>query len=79
MAFFSIGLSPYHNFRPQEKREPLRRNRKRSASSESIRFHLELAALDDPRAAKFTEKDFWDSSLVEEIRRSGFVDRLYGK
>lgn len=49
------------------------------ASSESIRFHLELAALDDPRAAKFTEKDFWDSSLVEEIRRSGFVDRLYGK
>jgi NitT/TauT family transport system substrate-binding protein len=49
------------------------------ANSESIRFHLELAALDDPRAAKFTEKDFWDSSLVEEIRRSGFVDRLYGK
>ena len=47
------------------------------ADSESIRFHLEMAALDDPRAAKFSEKDFWDSSVVEEIRRSGFIDQLY--
>jgi hypothetical protein len=49
------------------------------ASPESIRFHLEMAALDDPRAAKLSERDFWDSSLVEEIRRSGFVEQLYGK
>jgi NitT/TauT family transport system substrate-binding protein len=49
------------------------------ASPESIRFHLDMAALDDPRAAKFTEKDFWDSSVVEEIRRSGFVEQLYKK
>jgi NitT/TauT family transport system substrate-binding protein len=49
------------------------------ASPESIRFHLEMAALEDPRAAKFTEKDFWDSSVVEEIRRSGFIERLYKK
>jgi ABC-type nitrate/sulfonate/bicarbonate transport system substrate-binding protein len=49
------------------------------ADPESIRFHLELAAMDDPRAAKFTEKDFWDSSVVDEIRRSGFIDRLYRK
>lgn len=47
------------------------------AHPESIRFHLEMAALDDPRAAKFSEKDFWDSSVVEEIRRSGFIDQLY--
>ena len=47
------------------------------ASPESIRFHLDMAALDDPRAAKFTEKEFWDSSVVEEIRRSGFVEQLY--
>jgi NitT/TauT family transport system substrate-binding protein len=47
------------------------------AHLESIRFHLEMAALDDPRAAKFSEKDFWDSSVVEEIRRSGFIDQLY--
>lgn len=47
------------------------------ASPESIRFHFEMAALDDPRAAKLTEKDFWDSSLVDEIHRSGFVEQLY--
>lgn len=49
------------------------------ASQESIRFHLELAALDDPRATKLGEKDFWDPSVVEEIRRSGFVEQLYKK
>jgi NitT/TauT family transport system substrate-binding protein len=49
------------------------------ANPESIRFHLEMAALDDPRAKQFTEKDFWDSSVVDEIRRSGFVDQLYRK
>jgi len=47
------------------------------AAPESIAFHYEMAALDDPRAAKFTEKEFWDPSLVEEIRRSGFIDQLY--
>jgi ABC-type nitrate/sulfonate/bicarbonate transport system substrate-binding protein len=46
------------------------------AHQDSIRFHLELAALDDPRAAKLGEKDFWDASVVEEIRRSGFIDQL---
>jgi NitT/TauT family transport system substrate-binding protein len=49
------------------------------ANPESIRFHLDMAALDDPRAAKFSEKDFWDASVVEEIRRSGFIDQLYKK
>ena len=49
------------------------------ADAESIRFHLEMAALDDPRAKQFTDKDFWDSSLVEEIRKSGFVEQLYRK
>lgn len=47
------------------------------ANSESIRFHFDMAALDDPRAAKFSDKEFWDSSVVEEIRRSGFLDQLY--
>jgi len=49
------------------------------ADPESIRLHLEIAAMDDPRAATFTEKDFWDSSVVDEIRRSGFTDQLYRK
>ncbi|MGE5305735.1 MAG: ABC transporter substrate-binding protein [Alphaproteobacteria bacterium] len=47
------------------------------ANPESIRFHLEMATLDDPRAARLSEKDFWDSSVVDEIRRSGFVEQLY--
>jgi ABC-type nitrate/sulfonate/bicarbonate transport system substrate-binding protein len=45
--------------------------------AESIAFHYEMAALDDPRAKQATEKTFWDASLIEEIRRSGFVDQLY--
>jgi ABC-type nitrate/sulfonate/bicarbonate transport system substrate-binding protein len=49
------------------------------ANPESIRFHLDMAALDDPRANKFSEKDFWDSSVVDEIRRSGFVEQLNKK
>jgi hypothetical protein len=36
-------------------------------SAESISFHYEMAALDDPRAAKFSAKEFWDPSAVEEI------------
>ena len=47
------------------------------ASAESIAFHYEMAALDDPRAKQASEKTFWDSSLVEEIRRSGFAEQLY--
>ena len=47
------------------------------ANPESIRFHLDMAALDDPRAKQLSEKDFWDSSVVDEIRRSGFMERLY--
>ncbi|HEY7322000.1 MAG TPA: hypothetical protein VIE89_30905 [Candidatus Binatia bacterium] len=35
------------------------------------------ALKDDPRAEKFSAKEFWDSTLVEEIRRSGFIDQLY--
>ena len=44
---------------------------------ESIRFHFDMAALDDPRAKQFTDKDFWDPSPLEEIRKSGFVEQLY--
>ena len=46
-------------------------------NAESISFDYEMAALDDPRAAKFSANEFWDPSLVEEIRRSGFVEELY--
>jgi NitT/TauT family transport system substrate-binding protein len=49
------------------------------ANPESIAFHYEMADLDDPRAKQATEKTFWDNSLIEEIRRSGFIDQLYKK
>jgi NitT/TauT family transport system substrate-binding protein len=54
-----------------------RLERELRANPESIRFHLDMAALDDPRAKQFTEKEFWDSTVVEEIRRSGFIEQLY--
>jgi ABC-type nitrate/sulfonate/bicarbonate transport system substrate-binding protein len=56
-----------------------RLERELRANPDSIRFHLEMAALDDPRAKQFSEKEFWNSSAVEEIRRSGFVEQLYKK
>ena len=37
----------------------------------------EMAAVDDPRAKQATDKHFGIVSLVEEIRRSGFIDQLY--
>ena len=56
-----------------------RLERELRANPDSIRFHLEMAALDDPRAKQFSEKEFWNSSAVEEIRRSGFVEQLCKK
>jgi hypothetical protein len=40
---------------------------------------LDLIALDYPQAQRVSYKDFWDLSLLDEIQRSGFVQRLYGK
>lgn len=60
----------YDDINPRIERE-LRPN------SESVRFLLDIVALDDPRAKQVTEKDHWDLSLIEEIHQSGFVERLY--
>lgn len=46
---------------------------------ESIRFLIELVALDTPKAKQLTEKDHADLTLIDEIRQSGFIDRLYKK
>jgi NitT/TauT family transport system substrate-binding protein len=45
-------------------------------SSEAIRYMLDLIALDLPQAQRVSEKDYWDLSLLDEIRRSGFMDQL---
>jgi len=46
---------------------------------ESVRLMLDLIALDHPQAQRVSDKDFWDLSLLDEIQRSGFVQRLYRK
>jgi NitT/TauT family transport system substrate-binding protein len=45
-------------------------------SSEAIRYMLDLIALDLPQAQRVSEKNYWDLSLLDEIRRSGFMDQL---
>jgi NitT/TauT family transport system substrate-binding protein len=44
---------------------------------EAIRALLDLAALDLPQARRLSEKDNWDLSLIDEIQKSGFLDKLY--
>jgi NitT/TauT family transport system substrate-binding protein len=46
---------------------------------ESVRFLLDLVALDYPQAQRLTEKDHWDLSVIDEVRQSGLIDRLYHK
>jgi NitT/TauT family transport system substrate-binding protein len=46
---------------------------------ESVRFLLDLVAQDYPQAQRLSEKDHWDLSLIDEIRQSGFIDRVYEK
>ena len=49
------------------------------ARPESVRFLLDLVALDYPQAQRMTEKDSSDLSLLEEIQRSGFIEEMYKK
>jgi ABC-type nitrate/sulfonate/bicarbonate transport system substrate-binding protein len=46
---------------------------------EAVRALLDLSALDLPQAKRLGEKDNWDLSLLDEIQKSGFLDRLYRK
>lgn len=47
--------------------------------NDSVRALLDLVALDFPQAKKLSEKDNWDLSLIDEIQRSGFLEKLYRK
>jgi len=44
---------------------------------ESVRSILDQIAIDDPRAKQLSEKDHWNLTLLDEIQKSGFVDKLY--
>ena len=46
---------------------------------EGLKNTLEVQALTDPRAAKFKAEDFVDLRFVDEMRKSGFVNKLYGR
>jgi NitT/TauT family transport system substrate-binding protein len=46
---------------------------------EGLKNTLEVQALTDARTAKFKAEDFVDLRFVDEMRKSGFVDKLYGR
>lgn len=46
---------------------------------EGLKRTLEIQAMTDPKAAKAKAEDMVDLRFVDELRKSGFVDRLYGR
>jgi len=46
---------------------------------EGLKQTLDVQALTDPRAAKVKPEDFVDLRFVDEMRKSGFVEKLYGR
>lgn len=46
---------------------------------EGLKNTLEIQALTDPRAAKAKVDDFVELRFVDELRKSGFVDKMYGR
>ncbi len=46
---------------------------------EGLKNTLEIQALSDPKAAKAKVEDFVELRFVDELRKSGFVDQLYGR
>lgn len=46
---------------------------------EGLRNTLEIQATLDPKAAKARADDFVDLRFVEELRKTGFVEKLYGR
>jgi NitT/TauT family transport system substrate-binding protein len=47
--------------------------------TESVRFLLDLVAQDQPKAERLSESEHWDLSYLDEIKRSGFIDKLYSQ
>jgi len=46
---------------------------------EGLKNTLEIQATLDPKAAKAKVEDFVDLRFVEEIKKSGFINQLYGR
>ena len=43
----------------------------------AVRSLLDLVALDYPQAKQMSESDHWDTTLIDEIQKSGYIDQLY--
>jgi hypothetical protein len=46
---------------------------------EGLKDTLEVQASWDPKAAKAKPEDFVDLRFVNDLRKTGFIDRLYGR
>jgi hypothetical protein len=46
---------------------------------EGLKQTLDVQALTDPRAAKFKAADMVELRFVDEMKKSGFVEKLYGR
>ena len=46
---------------------------------EGLKNTLEIQASLDPKAAKAKAEDFVDLRFVDELKKSGFIEKLYGK
>ena len=46
---------------------------------EGLKNTLEIQASLDPKAAKAKPEDFVDLRFVDELRKSGFIEKLYSK
>ncbi|HEY7164983.1 MAG TPA: ABC transporter substrate-binding protein [Candidatus Binatia bacterium] len=46
---------------------------------EGLKQTLEVQALTDPRAAKAKPEDFVELRFVDELKKSGYIDKLYGR
>ena len=44
---------------------------------DSVRSILDQVALDEPRAKQLSVKDHWNLTLLDEIQKSGFMEKLY--
>ena len=43
----------------------------------AVRALLDLVALDYPQGKQWSERNHWNTSLIDEIQKSGFIDQLY--
>ena len=51
----------------------------RTPTLEGLRNTLEVQSSWDPKAAKAKAEDFVDLRFVDQLRSSGFIDKLYGR